>query len=108
MVWVTSLVMSRNTGPGRPERATRNAARTTSASSATSVTWWVHFVMGRMTAVLSTSWKEFLPRSWEVTLQLIATMGELSAMAVAIPVVRFVAPGPEVAKHTPTRPVERA
>jgi len=28
--------------------------------------------------------------------------------AVAIPVTKFVAPGPEVAKHTPTLPVERA
>ena len=107
-VWVTSFVMSRNTGPGLPERATKNAARTTGASSLTSDTWCVHFVIGFMTAVLSTSWNEFLPRSWEVTLQLMATTGELSAIAVAMPVVRFVAPGPDVAKHTPTRPVERA
>jgi len=29
-------------------------------------------------------------------------------MAVAIPVTRFVAPGPDVAKHTPTFPVALA
>ena len=33
-----------------------------------------------------------------------AKIGEESMYAVAIPVTRFVAPGPEVAKHTPTLP----
>ena len=42
------------------------------------------------------------------TLQVIATIGTESMYAVAIPVTRFVAPGPEVARHTPTLPVERA
>lgn len=42
------------------------------------------------------------------TLQEIKTTEEESIYAVAMPVVRFVAPGPEVAKHTPTLPVLRA
>jgi len=36
-----------------------------------------------------------------------ATMGIESANAVAMPVTRFVAPGPEVAMQTPTLPVAR-
>ena len=43
-----------------------------------------------------------------VTLQVIAMIGTLSIIAVAMPVTRFVAPGPLVAMHTPTRPVALA
>ena len=39
------------------------------------------------------------------TLQEMKTTGEESIYAVAIPVVMFVAPGPEVTKQTPTLPV---
>ena len=42
------------------------------------------------------------------TLPVIATIGTESRSAVPIPVTRFVAPGPEVPMHTPTRPVTRA
>ena len=49
-----------------------------------------------------------MPRSAVPTLQVIATTGIESIFAVAIPVTRFVAPGPDVAKHTPTLPVARA
>ena len=37
-----------------------------------------------------------------------ATIGIESIIAVAIPVIRLVAPGPDVAKHTPTFPVALA
>ena len=37
-----------------------------------------------------------------------ATTGTESIYAVAIPVTRLVAPGPDVAKHTPTLPVALA
>ena len=37
-----------------------------------------------------------------------ATIGIESIIAVAIPVTRLVAPGPDVAKHTPTFPVALA
>ena len=42
------------------------------------------------------------------TFAVIATSGTESMYAVAIPVTRFVAPGPEVAIHTPTFPVALA
>ncbi len=39
---------------------------------------------------------------------MMATMGMESSMAVAMPVTRLVAPGPEVAMQTPTLPEARA
>ena len=42
------------------------------------------------------------------TWPVMATMGTESIQALARPVTRFVAPGPEVAKQTPTLPVTRA
>ena len=42
------------------------------------------------------------------TWPVIATTGELSIWAVASPVTRLVAPGPDVATHTPGRPEARA
>ena len=41
-------------------------------------------------------------------MQVIATIGDESMYAVAMPVTRLVAPGPLVAKHTPVFPVARA
>ena len=64
--------------------------------------------MGMDTPVISTSWKASFPMRLLATLQVMNTTGEESIYAVAMPVTRFVAPGPEVAKHTPTLPVERA
>ena len=42
------------------------------------------------------------------TLPVMQTIGAESIMALAIPVIRLVAPGPEVAMQTPTRPLSRA
>ena len=42
------------------------------------------------------------------TFPVIATMGIESRNAVAMPVTRLVAPGPDVAIHTPTLPVALA
>ena len=53
-----------------------------------------------MITAISTSWKLSLPKSGTVTLQVIATIGTESINAVAIPVTRFVAPGPDVAITT--------
>ena len=64
--------------------------------------------MGMVTPVISISWKLSLPRRLLVTLQVIATMGTESMYAVAMPVTRLVAPGPEVAMQTPTLPVALA
>ena len=54
---------------------------------------------------MSISWKESLPISEQGTLPVMATIGIESSIAVAIPVTRLVAPGPEVAMQTPTLPV---
>ncbi len=57
---------------------------------------------------MSASWKPSRPSSEVGTCPVMATMGVESIYAVASPVTRLVAPGPEVAMQTPTRPVERA
>ena len=57
---------------------------------------------------VSASWKASLPISLLWTWPVMATTGMESIMALTRPVVRLVAPGPEVAQQTPTRPVERA
>ncbi len=66
------------------------------------------FVMGRVMPVMSASWKPSRPMSQVTTWPVIATIGTESIQALAIPVTRFVAPGPEVAQQTPTLPVTRA
>ena len=57
---------------------------------------------------MSISWKLSLPSKDTATLAVIATNGVESIYAVAIPVTKFVAPGPDVAIHTPTLPVDLA
>ena len=75
------------------------------ANFSTSFTIKLCFVIGVVIPAMSISWKLSFPRRGTVTLQVIATTGTESIYAVAIPVTRFVAPGPLVAKHTPTLPV---
>ena len=99
-----SLVMSTRTGPGRPCCAIWKARRTAGAMSSARVTRKLCLVMGRVMPVMSTSWKASEPRTLDETWPVIATTGMLSSMAVARPVTRLVAPGPEVAMQTPTRP----
>ena len=65
-------------------------------------------VIGRVIPVTSTSWKASVPRTFEGTCPVMKTVGVESSIAVAMPVVRFVAPGPEVAIATPTLPLARA
>ena len=102
---VTSFGISTRTGPGLPFFAMRNARRMVSARSLTSFTIKLCLVIGMVIPAISISWKLSLPRSGTLTLQVIATIGTESIYAVAIPVTRLVAPGPLVAKHTPTFPV---
>ena len=64
--------------------------------------------MGIMMPMTSASWNASFPSWLALTLQVIATTGDESRCAVAMPVVRFVAPGPDVARHTPTLPVDLA
>src|SRR3954454_22865386 len=54
---------------------------------------------------MSASWKASVPIAPLGTWPVIATMATESMYASAIGVTRFVAPGPEVAMQTPTRPV---
>jgi hypothetical protein len=67
-----------------------------------------YFVIGTQMPTMSVSWKASVPITCDGTWPVIATIGTLSIMAVAMPVTRFVAPGPEVATHTPTFPEARA
>ena len=100
--------MSTSTGPGRPERAITNASRSVRAMCLASVTSELCLVIGSVMPVTSTSWKASVPSTFEDTWPVMKTVGDESSIAVAIPVVRFVAPGPEVAIATPTRPLARA
>ncbi len=105
---VTSLVISTSTGPGRPVLAIAKAFLIVSARFVTSFTMNECFVIGITTPAISTSWNVSLPRAGRTTLHVIATIGTESILAVAIPVTRLVAPGPDVARHTPTLPVALA
>ena len=53
---------------------------------------------------MSASWKPSVPISSVRTWPVMKTVGTESSIASAIAVTRLVAPGPEVAKATPTRP----
>ena len=64
--------------------------------------------MGSVIPMTSVSWNASRPIMGRATWPVIATTGELSMCAVASPVTRFVAPGPDVATHTPIRPLARA
>src|SRR5438128_2501619 len=58
--------------------------------------------------MMSVSWKASVPNSGPATCPVMATSGVPSIQALAMGVTRLVAPGPVVATHTPTRPVEAA
>ena len=96
------------TGPGLPDWAIENARRMVSASLVMSFTIKLYLVIGMVTPAMSISWKLSRPKRLTATLHVIATIGTESIYAVAIPVTRLVAPGPEVAIHTPTFPVALA
>ena len=57
---------------------------------------------------MSASWKASVPMAELPTWPVIATIGTESIIASASGVTRLVAPGPEVAMQTPTRPVAEA
>ena len=62
-------------------------------------------VIGSVMPQMSASWKASVPMAGLGTWPVMATIGTLSMYASAIGVTRLVAPGPEVAMQTPTRPV---
>ena len=57
--------------------------------------------------IVSHSWNASVPMNGRATCPVIATMGVESIFAASRPVIRLVAPGPEVATHTPTLPLTR-
>ena len=65
-------------------------------------------VIGIVMPVMSVSWNASVPMAPVGTWPVMQTIGEESIIAVAMPVTRFVAPGPLVAIATPTLPVARA
>ena len=97
--------MSTSTGPGRPERAITKASRIVRAM-------WRD--VGHERVVLGDRQRDAgdvdllegvaCRATFEETWPVMKTVGEESSIAVAMPVVRFVAPGPEVAIATPTLP----
>ena len=54
--------------------------------------------------MISASWNASFPMTELLTCPVIATIGDESIYALAIPVTRLVAPGPDVARQTPTLP----
>ena len=68
----------------------------------------LYLVMGIVTPTMSISWKASRPKFATGTCPEIATTGMESRYAVAKPVTMLVAPGPEVAIHTPTLPLALA
>jgi len=64
-------------------------------------------VTGRKTATWSISWKASIPRKTRGLDPPIATSGAASVKALATPVKRLVAPGPEQPMQTPGRRVTR-
>ena len=60
--------------------------------------------IGSVMPVTSASWNPSVPISSVRTWPVMNTVGTESIIASAIAVTRFVAPGPEVANATPTRP----
>ncbi len=103
-----STGISTSTGPGRPERAMWKASAIMPGSLLISFTSQLCLVTGMVMPVMSASWKASVPiapvRTWPV----MATSGTESIMASVMGVTRLVAPGPEVARQTPTLPVASA
>ncbi len=89
-------------------RATWKAALRTCGSSCTSWTSHECLTIGSVIPVASVSWKASVPIRFVRTWPVMQTSGVESIQASAIGVTRFVAPGPEVAIATPTRPDARA
>src|SRR5918996_3020313 len=104
----TSLGMSTRTGPGRPVAARWKASAIRCGISSGSVTRKLCLVIGIVMPRMSASWKASVPIAALGTCPVTATIGTESMCASAIGVTRFVAPGPLVAMHTPTRPVASA
>ena len=103
LIW-QSLGRSTRTAPCLPVKAMWNADLMAGGISEGLLTWMLYLVAEAVIPMMSTSWKASVPTTLRGTWPVKATTGAESMFAVAIPVTRFVAPGPEVARHTPTFP----
>ena len=61
-------------------------------------------ITGIVIPITSASWKPSVPMRSVLTWPVMKTVGTESSIASAIGVTRLVAPGPDVASATPTRP----
>src|SRR5690606_38649785 len=104
----TSFGTSMTTGPGRPVRAISNAVRTVASSRVGSVTRKTCLATEPMIALTGASWNASVPIADVGTWPQITTIGTESAMQSRTGVTQFVAPGPDVTRTTPTRPLARA
>ena len=100
--------MSMTTGPGRPVRAMWKASWITRGISSGCWIMKLCFTAGIVIPRMSASWKPSVPSSSVRTCPVRKTVGTESIIASMIGVTRFVAPGPEVPKATPTLPVALA
>ena len=101
----TSFGRPRKAAPGRPCSAARMALPSTSGRPCTQSADCANRVTGCIRLMASSDWWVCLKRSSRGTSPPIAITGSPSVVAVASPVTRLVTPGPEVARHTPMRPV---
>ena len=85
-----------------------SALETAAGISSGRVILQLHFVTGALTESTSVSWNASEPSRADGTWPVMQTTGVLSIFASAMPVIRFVAPGPEVVRHTPGSPDTRA
>jgi hypothetical protein len=86
----------------------RNASATISGNCSTLRGRKLCLTIGMVMPNTSSSWNASVPINFVATWPVMQTIGTESSIASAMPVTRFDAPGPEVATHTPTRPLARA
>src|SRR4029077_19726230 len=99
---------STTTGPGRPLWAISNAVRTVLSSFVGSVTRKICLATAPIIVGTGASWNASVPIAVVETCPQITTIGIESAMQSRTGVTVFVAPGPDVTRQTPTRPLARA
>ena len=103
----TSSGSSICTAPGFSVVATRTALRTISGMVPGARTVSAHFVTGSNIATTSITWCDSLCSRCVVPCPVSTSMGARSMLESATPVMRFVAPGPRVPRHTAGWPVNR-
>ncbi len=97
--------MSISTGPGRPVRAMWKASWIVRGISCGCWIMKECLTIGMVMPNVSASWKPSVPSSSVRTWPVKNTTGTESIIASVSGVTMFVAPGPEVAKQTPTLPL---